>query len=252
MASSTTSEQQRKKTFFDLPPEIRNPIYQLCIEGYNGESIQIKSFSLKDLLPSSNPEVPLAVDLARAFPFLLASKQVLKDALPMCVHASVLSIDHISQVEALARTALQSPALALHLGFVREMHIDGMHWPKFRWHKPTPLRFTFATVAQFFTRLEKLTFKLDDEAMCYSIAIRGHVCDYDVPSLREVKIRNMALEWRMRFRSPITDCLQCVFTSEIHRHYDWQENLDVARLRGANNELATILKAKRERNALRQ
>jgi hypothetical protein len=268
-----------KTGFLDLPAELRNQIYQDYISDYEERPV-IKPDKLNKAACVSISHLLKALDSEHALDLLLADKQIMDEALPLCLGHCTLHLQDLNQLDALhgVREDMNFQKIG---GFVRSLTL-GLSWfghgidrpldhhprtlqetrmlvplpsrPMYWYHSSSgwhaiSFRRLLVELKSYFPDVTSITVELDKATLSMQDDLRRGFFSLYWPSVREFKIRRPDLE-RMSTR-----------TTEPQLFYNrrgvrgamrppqlipWELDMECRFLESVNDELAKDMRKRRE------
>lgn len=266
------SPKSKPKAFTDLPPEIRNRIYEFSIETCNSAKTDIETLDSIRHLPEKDAELVIARSIHRGSPgVLFANRKIMSEMVKMCMTKVTIHFHHLWDLEKAKMLHQRSAAVASYLDLVRRIEFDGFSWKNFRGRVvPDAVFQTFNVLSEVFPQLETLAITIDNKTMSSCSLIKRSVWDLAFEHLQEVKVRNPQCEYRALrarefaiLRHPRSAQHAAALSATrlllgLERHPfstidtnsdDWFEEMGLLRLEALNESLARILICKKEEEA---
>jgi hypothetical protein len=276
-----------KTGFMDLPPELRNKIYKNFISSYTGW-LEVTPSELNKGACRSVLDLVKTLSLDYYFPFLLANKTIMHEAIILCLRTCSLRLRKLDQLDTV-RSIRRNPDFQPICANIRALNLDisryGHGIDQTREHTPTALNEvqtlisltglnhrnycprqnpsrprSFAALTRelqlCFPNTEHICIELDKLTAAMQFDIKNHLVRMTWPTLREVKLRRPDLERQ--------------FTSTIRhhgaRHIDtrhqfgvwppqaipWQVEMECRFLDSLNENLEKAMLKKREQAVLKE
>lgn len=270
-----------KKGFMDLPPELRNQIYETYISFYR-DRLEITPNELRKDACESTLHLVKALNLEHYFPFLLANKTIMHEAITLCLRTCSLHLQNLDQLE-IVRSLRRNPDFQPIADNIRALEINiswyGHGIEQTREHTPTvlnqiqtlipltgvqnrhyrpvqnpsrPRSFAYlsAELQRYFPNTEHICVQLDKFTTAFQFEIKSNLLGMTWPTLREVKFRRPDLE-----RQFVSSMRRHVIFHSDTRHafgfwppqaIPWQIEMDCRFLDSVNEGLEKAMLKKRE------
>ena len=267
-----------KKGFMDLPPEMRNQIYEtLTSDTRDSPVITTDKLNCKSIF-----DLVMSLGLRKRFPLLATSKEVMHEALAFCLEKCTLRLENLDQLNAIRavrhtstfqqlRANIRSVALDISwyshgIGNPLNYHPRDLEQnktktliPMSRLHlrcaccsqdfsKPTSFADLIAELALLFPNIASLSIDFDKTTFSIHKKLRADILAMPWPTLREVKYRRPDLEHQLAKATEET-----LFFNRRSRHQPavwppqrvpWQLEMDLGYLEVLNEILKKDMRGK--------
>ena len=267
-----------KQGFMDLPPEMRNQIYEdLISDTWDSPVITTNKLNCKSIF-----NLVLSLGLHKRFPLLATSKQVMHEALAFCLEKCTVRLENLDQLNAICAVRYTSTfqqlsanirSVALDISWYshgidnpRDHHprdldqtktktlipISGLHLRCScccqDFSKSTSFADLIAELALLFPNIASLSIDLDKTTFSIHKKFRTDILAMPWPTLREIKIRRPDLERQL---TKVTE--EMLFFNRRSRHQaavwppqrvSWQLEMDFGYLEVLNGILEKDMRRK--------
>lgn len=270
-----------KKGFMDLPPELRNQIYETFVSFYT-DRLRITPNELSKDACQSILHLVKALNLKHYFPFLLANKRIMHEAITLCLRTCSLHLQNLDQLN-VVRTLRRNSDFQPIANNIRALELNiswyGHGIEQTREHTPTvlngiqtlipltgvqnrhyrplqnpsrPRSFAYLSeeLRRYFPNTEHICIQLDKFTTALQFEIKSNLLGITRPTLRGVKFRRPDLE-----RQFVSSMRRHVIFHSDTRHASgfwppqaipWQIEMDCRFLDSVNEGLEKAMLKKRE------
>ncbi|KAM0716402.1 hypothetical protein Q7P37_007847 [Cladosporium fusiforme] len=177
-----------KTSFTDLPAEIKNMIYKLSVESCHPAIIDMDTFEDIQHRNDKNAELFVAGCIRDKAPSLLRTCwTILGDMVRMCTTMVIIRIKYASKLKLALELRVRSASVAMYLGLIRKIELDGSSWASFCGDDNTDsIDDIFHRLTSVFPRMEQLSILLDTRMMSSLSLIKCCVWNLDPAHLQKV------------------------------------------------------------------